>query len=204
MILDRLEVEGFGCVVKADVELGPGLNVLYGPNDLGKSTLAQAVRAALLLQHKSREHERFKPWHADAVPTVRLAFVADDGKHWRVRKTFDYSSRGSSTLEWSPDGVHWSPDKKGREVDGELRKMLGWGVGEAGGRAAPRGFPPSFLATALLGEHADVHAVLDGDLHKDADGSGRSRLTEALQALAEDPRFKAVLLRASAKVEEAK
>ena len=102
MILETLEVEGFGCVVKARVELGPGLNVLYGPNDLGKSTLAQAVRAALLLQHKSKEHERFKPWHADLVPTVRLAFVGDDGKHWRVRKTFDYGARGSSVLEWSP------------------------------------------------------------------------------------------------------
>lgn len=204
MILDTLEVEGFGCVVKARVELGPGLNVLYGPNDLGKSTLAQAVRAALLLQHKSKEHERFKPWHADLVPTVRLAFRGTDGKHWRVKKTFDYGARGSSVLEWSPDGTHWSPDKKSREVDGELRKMLGWGVGEVGGRSGQKGFPRSFLATALLGEHADVEAVFARDLGIDADEGGRSRLTEALQALAEDPRFKSVLLRVSEKVDEAK
>ncbi len=204
MILDTLEVEGFGCVVKARVELGPGLNVLYGPNDLGKSTLAQAVRAALLLQHKSKEHERFKPWHADLVPTVRLAFRSADGKRWRVKKTFDYGARGSSVLEWSPDGQHWSPDKKSREVDGELRKMLGWGVGEVGGRSGQKGFPRSFLATALLGEHADVEAVFARDLGIDADEGGRSRLTEALQALAEDPRFKSVLVRASEKVDEAK
>ena len=104
MILDTLEVEGFGCVVQAKVELGPGLNVLFGPNDLGKSTLAQAVRAALLLQHKSKEHERFKPWHADLVPTVRLAFRSADGKRWRVRKT-DIASQRISELSSMPSGL---------------------------------------------------------------------------------------------------
>src|SRR5205085_8776144 len=66
------------------------------------------------------------------------------------------------------------------------------------------GFPRSFLATALLGENADVEAVFSRDLALDGDDGGRSRLTEALQALAEDPRFKSVLLRASEKVDVAK
>ena len=51
MKLARLEVDAFKCVASARLELGPGLNVLYGPNDLGKSSLAWAIRAVLLLQH---------------------------------------------------------------------------------------------------------------------------------------------------------
>ena len=45
MRLVHLEVERFQCIEKAELELGPGLNVLYGPNDLGKSSLAWAIRA---------------------------------------------------------------------------------------------------------------------------------------------------------------
>ena len=36
----RLVVEAFRAIEHAEVHLGAGLNVLYGPNDLGKSTLA--------------------------------------------------------------------------------------------------------------------------------------------------------------------
>ena len=47
MRLLRLQVADFGAIERADVALGPGLNVLHGPNDLGKSTLAAALRAVL-------------------------------------------------------------------------------------------------------------------------------------------------------------
>ena len=40
MKLIRLRVESFAAIGHVDVEFGPGLNVLYGPNDLGKSTMA--------------------------------------------------------------------------------------------------------------------------------------------------------------------
>ena len=59
MKLLSLSVEHFRGVRKAAIEFGPGLNVLHGPNDLGKSSLAAAIRAALLLQASSREHEEF-------------------------------------------------------------------------------------------------------------------------------------------------
>ena len=49
MRLLRLRVMDFAAIVNADVEFGKGLNVLYGPNDLGKSTLAESIRSVLLL-----------------------------------------------------------------------------------------------------------------------------------------------------------
>ena len=59
MRLLSLSVENFRGVRKAAIEFGPGLNVLHGPNDLGKSSLATAIRAALLLQASAKEHEAF-------------------------------------------------------------------------------------------------------------------------------------------------
>ena len=53
MWIRRLKVSDFAGIQEADLELAPGLNVLYGPNELGKSTLVDAIRAALLLQDSS-------------------------------------------------------------------------------------------------------------------------------------------------------
>ena len=65
MRLRRLEVEHFAGIRKADVPFGPGLNLLHGPNELGKYSLLQAIRAALLLPHGSSAHTEFIDWHSD-------------------------------------------------------------------------------------------------------------------------------------------
>lgn len=208
MRLLSLRVRSFGCVEEARVELGPGVNVLYGPNDLGKSTLAHAIRAALLLPSGHREAQELRPWHRDATPEVQLSFDAPDEpgsgrppRRWRVRKAFG-SKGGQAELEWSNDGESFSLEDKGPGVDAKLRQILGWGVPEARARGA-RGFPSSFLATVLLGPQAVPGSVLGKSLDGDASESGRERLTEALQALAQDARFKEVLDQAQRKVDEA-
>ncbi|MEM9457315.1 MAG: AAA family ATPase [Myxococcota bacterium] len=203
-----LRIRSFGCVEEARLDLGPGVNVLYGPNDLGKSTLAQAIRAALLLPSSHREGQQFVPWHRDAIPEVRLRFEAPDEpgssappRTWRIHKLFG-GRKGKAELEWSNDGVHFSLEQKGPGVETKLRHILGWGVLEPRGRG-PRGFPSSFLTTVLLGPQAVPGSMLGHSLHDDPSDSGRERLTEALQALAQDPRFKEVLDAAQRKVDEA-
>lgn len=208
MHLLSLRVRSFGCVEQAALELRPGLNVLYGPNDLGKSTLAHAIRAALLLPSGHREAKGFRPWHRDGSPEVRLSFMARDEpgssappRTWRVHKVFS-TRKGQANLEWSNDGEQFSLDQKGPGVDASLRKLLGWGVLEPRARG-PRGFPTSFLTTVLLGPQAIPGSMLGHSLEDDPTESGRERLTEALQALAQDPRFKEVLDEAQRRVDEA-
>ena len=72
MRLLRLRVMDFAAIVKADVEFGKGLNVLYGPNDLGKSTLAESIRSVLLLPHTSTFSEQYVPWRGGHQPTVEM------------------------------------------------------------------------------------------------------------------------------------
>lgn len=203
MRLVKLSVQRFQCIESADLELGPGLNVLYGPNDLGKSSLAWAIRAVLLLQHNSSHHDRFVSWYGDGEPRVSLTFTDADDRYWRVTKTFG-GSAGRSMLETSKDGRTFTADTNGRQVDEKLRKLLGWGIQAPGGAGAGRGFPDSFLVQVLLSEQDNVRKVLfDTSLTKDADESGRRRLTEALGALAQDPMFKAVLDDAQSNVDRA-
>ena len=117
MRLIRVEVAHFGCIRHARVELGPGLNVLYGPNDMGKSTLASAIRAALLLPHGSRAANRFVEWDSDETPSVELTFETPDQRQWRVEKHFGVGARGRSELFESKDGISFSLFKRAREVD---------------------------------------------------------------------------------------
>lgn len=192
----KVSVHAFQCIKDADVDFGPGLNVLYGPNDLGKSSLASAIRAVLLLPHGSSAHEQLLSWHSGEPPRVALTFCTDEQRYWRVRKSFGSGSAGSSALEFSKDGSSFSTDSTGRAVDGKLRELLRWGINQPGGRGGSKGLPESFLTNVLLAEQLDVPKILAQGLTADPDESGRERLNAALQALAQDPLFKRILAEA--------
>ena len=203
--LVRLEVEAFGPVRRASVELGGGLNVLYGENDLGKSHLAHAVRTALLLPHTSTAHREFVAWgETDKAPRVELIFQVDE-TYWRVKKAFGRTQGTGATLERSPNGDQWSTEAKAREVDTRLRGLLEWGIPEPGGKGKKlsRGLPRSFLTRALLAEQHGAEGIFDHSLIDDPDESGKKLLGQALRSLAQDPLFKDVLERAQRKVDEA-
>jgi DNA repair exonuclease SbcCD ATPase subunit len=203
--LVRLTVESFQCIERAELDFGPGLNVLFGPNDLGKSSLAWAIRAVLLLQHSSSAHERFVSWYGGGVPRVALTLADDDDRYWRVTKAFAAGTSGSSLLEISKDGKEpFIRDTMGRAVDEKIRGLLRWGVPLPGGKSTLRGFSESFLTQVLLADQDDVHKTLfASSLTSDPDASGRLRLTEALGALAQDPLFKKVLDEAQACTDQA-
>jgi hypothetical protein len=201
MKLLRLRAIDFAAIVKADVEFGAGLNVLYGPNDLGKSTLAQCIRAVLLLPHASSFSEQYVPWRGGHQPIVEMTFDTEAQRIWRVRKQFGKS--GSSLLQESRNGVDFDDVAKGRSVDGRLREILRWGILEPGGSGAGKGIPTSFLATALLSTQSNVTAVLESDLQGDPAPSGKERIAAALQAVSQDPLFVSVLRATRARRDEA-
>lgn len=201
MWIRRLEVTHCAGIAAAGIDFAPGLNVLHGPNELGKSSLVAAIRAALLLQTSATAADTLRDWNSVESPTVGLIFEQEPGRIWRVRKTF--ARGGNAYLDFSKDGEVFATESKGREVDGTLQTLLRWGIEPPGGRGGRRGMPSSLISTALLGEQSDVVAVLDQSLANDASTSGRDQLTEALQALAEDPRFKQVVDAVQEKVDEA-
>ena len=203
MWIRQISVRHFAGIRSAEVSFEHGLNVLHGPNEIGKSTLVDAMRAALLLQHGATAARDFEDWHTDQPPQVKLTFETEPQRIWRVRKSFGKGSDGSSYLDFSRDGNTFTQDAKGREVDGRIRDLLRWGLPAPGGKGRPRGFSESFLATTLLADQRSVASVLDRSLDDDSDESGKGQLTAALQALAQDPVFRAVVARTRQHVDEA-
>ncbi len=78
-------VEGFG----------DGINVLAGPNEMGKSTLFRALEAAFLTRYKvtGAALDDMRP-HAGGEPLVEAEFEAQ-GRRWSIRKQF---GRGASAV----------------------------------------------------------------------------------------------------------
>ena len=201
MRLHRLRIESFGAIGNVDVEFGPGLNVLYGPNDLGKSTVVAGIRLGLLLPHTSTHCDQYVGWTGSDDPIVEMTFETEAQRIWRVRKQFGRS--GSSLLQESRNGQDFDDVERGRKVDAKLREILRWGIPEPGGTGGGKGLPTSFLATALLSTQEDVSAVLHNSLQDDPTGSGKEQIAAALQAVAQDPLFVALLRETQARRDEA-
>ena len=190
----RLRVKHVRGIKSAEVDFGPGLNVLFGPNDIGKSSLVAAVRAALLLQSTSAEGQKtLTPWRGDFTPEVDLTFAREPGKLYRVHKAFGAGTRTGARLESSRDGIHFDQEATARQVEDKLRNILEWGIPSPGGKTRQHGLPRTLPAQALLGEQVDVQGILCASLDEDGTDSGRVRLTNALQAFAQDSRFKSVV-----------
>ncbi len=73
MILQSITVQGWRCFLNP-ITVGPfapALNILFAPNACGKTTLFEALRRALLDNHKvgGRDIEAIKPWGRDLAPT---------------------------------------------------------------------------------------------------------------------------------------
>jgi hypothetical protein len=191
MRLHRLRVVSFAAIGNVDIEFGPGLNVLYGPNDLGKSTVVAAIRPGLLLPHTSTHCDQYVGWTGSDDPVVEMTFETEAQRIWRIRKQF--GKGGSSLLQESKNGRDFDDLERGRKVDAKLREILRWGIPEPGGSGGAKGLPASFLATALLSPQDDVSAVLRNSLQNDPTGSGKEQIAAALQAVAQDPLFVALL-----------
>jgi uncharacterized protein YhaN len=98
MRVDRLTVSGFGKLAGRELELGPGLTVVHGPNESGKSTSHAALRASLFGLasggRRSRDEtaaiERHRPWSEPRYGSV-LELADAAGRRLRLEWDFDRS-----------------------------------------------------------------------------------------------------------------
>ncbi|HOS42302.1 MAG TPA: AAA family ATPase, partial [Armatimonadota bacterium] len=91
MIVRRLSVQGLRCF-RNPLEIGPfgeGINIIFAPNESGKSTLIDAIARALFDRHTvtGEKIEALRPWGTQLAPEIELDFVAA-GKSYRLLKRF--------------------------------------------------------------------------------------------------------------------
>lgn len=89
MRIERVVAHAFGPFRGESLELAPGLTVVSGPNEAGKSTWHAAIRAAVCGVRRGRGagtraeaafEERHRPWDGDGRWEVEARLLLDDGR----------------------------------------------------------------------------------------------------------------------------
>lgn len=109
MVIRRLKIKNFGKIRDKDIELSPGLNVLYGENESGKTTTHTFIRSMLYgvrrLRGKAAKNDtytKYEPWENPAEYGGILWFTAQ-GKKYRLTRNF-YKEKKFGELLCEDDG----------------------------------------------------------------------------------------------------
>jgi DNA repair exonuclease SbcCD ATPase subunit len=103
-----------------DLSLGTGINVLYGPNEIGKSTLIEAIQEALLGDAFSsrQSYKDLVPWNTSVKAHVSLTIKNRDGKRYTIEKSFP-KGEASLTYLGKADTEDSSPRTAQRIAEGK-------------------------------------------------------------------------------------
>lgn len=129
MRLDEISLRSFAGFTEETVTFGPGLNLICGPNEAGKSTLMAALEVALFASGVPRKGSSEAAWLEGFFPRgggdhfrVRLSGQTAGGKV-TIRKDY-HRDRKDNQVEVKVDDRAYA----GQQATGEvMRKILGFG-----------------------------------------------------------------------------
>ena len=130
MRISRLVVRGLRMHRDLDLELAPGLTLVRGPNESGKSSLQRAIELALFRRVTSADAEltSLRPWGAtgEARPWIRLEFIQEEVEGGERTGSLEKDFRGAKgTVRLEYDGQAWTDPAKADEVVAELTGIPG-------------------------------------------------------------------------------
>jgi AAA domain-containing protein len=157
--------------------LSGGLDVLAGPNELGKSTILKAVKLALCEKHTSTKQDiiDLRP-HAGGAPLVEVDFEIG-GKTWRIRKQF-LAGRSAELRGMSSGEV-----ARGGDAEAALAKLLAGK--DAAGRFALLWVDQGAALTPLdpaATAHGALLAAVEGEVESVAGGGAARFVGSRLKA----------------------
>ena len=124
MTLNELTIRGFGKFHDRTFTFSDGINILYGKNESGKSTLHSFLRAMLFGMERARGRAaktdffaHFEPWFGDGAYGGTLKFT-EDGHVYRLERNFSKN----------PLDLSITDETEGREIPEPrefLSKLLG-------------------------------------------------------------------------------
>lgn len=119
MRLEKIRVNGFGKITEKEIELNRNLNIVYGSNESGKSTIQAFIKAMLFglgknLKAGIPEKERFRPWKSREYGGM-LEYSLDNLKKFSIWRDF-----GSNQVKVSDSGY--------KDITNEFDKSKAGGV----------------------------------------------------------------------------
>jgi len=97
LIINKVKIAGFGKFINKEVSFNKGLNIVFGKNESGKSTLQNFIKASLYGFEKNKrtdgegrppEKTKYKPWNTNDYGGY-LELETDSGETIRIERDFD-------------------------------------------------------------------------------------------------------------------
>ena len=94
MNIKRIKINGFGKLEKKEIQFDKGINVIYGNNEAGKSTLLKFMSSCLYGISKNKngeaisDYEKYKPWH-NYDYSGKIEYQMDDSHIYEVYRDFN-------------------------------------------------------------------------------------------------------------------
>lgn len=93
MKIKYLKVNGFGKLSQKEMQLDDGINVIYGKNETGKSTLLKFISAMFYGASKNKngkaisDFDKYKPWKTEEF-SGKMEYELDNGQTFEVYREF--------------------------------------------------------------------------------------------------------------------
>ncbi len=110
MIINKIEIDGFGKLSEKSLTLAPGFNLIYGANEDGKTTLMSFVKMMFYSSASRSEkisdlskslRKKYRPWNGSQMSGA-IEFTKDDTR-FRIQKTFMKSEGTDKTVIFNLD-----------------------------------------------------------------------------------------------------
>ncbi|MBN2546745.1 MAG: AAA family ATPase [Spirochaetes bacterium] len=123
MIINTIELNNWRKINQLKLDFAEGINVLYGKNEIGKSTIIEAVRFAFFEKSESDRMEVKKTisWNTKVKSNVKLKFTAKDNNVYLIDKTFP---KGNAELYLIKKQIK-KKISEGKNVNEDILKILG-------------------------------------------------------------------------------
>ncbi len=172
MRIRRIKIDGFGHFQHFDLALAPGLNLLHGPNEAGKSTLLSFVRSILFGFERRTDPARYEP---ESGPYGGELWLDTRAGQLIVRRTGSRRRYDGELVLKGPGGELQPESRLSDALAGTTRelffKVFAFGLDELASfeELASQGSVSEALFAAGMQGAARLPAVLDG-LRRESEG----------------------------------
>lgn len=93
MKIENMKINAYGNLQEKDIELSDGINIIYGKNEAGKSTLLKFMINSFYGTSKNKkgrefsDYDRYKPWGKDDF-SGKIKYKLDNGEEFEVFREF--------------------------------------------------------------------------------------------------------------------
>ena len=93
MKINELKVNGFGKLKEKEISFKNGINIIYGENESGKSSMLKFISGMLYGVSKNKngkdisDFEKFKPWESE-VFSGKIKYTLDNGESFDIYREF--------------------------------------------------------------------------------------------------------------------